>query len=72
MCKATILAQQAILEVTPDALFIQSESTTYFHQEGPSVHRETYFENQKRFIALDLIYGHDVSAMVMNGFCKTA
>jgi hypothetical protein len=32
--KANILAMHAILEVRPDALFIQSESTEYFHAES--------------------------------------
>lgn len=64
MCQATILAQQAILEVTPHALFVHSESTSYFHEEGPSVHNITYFKNQLRFTALDLIYGHDISGLI--------
>jgi beta-glucosidase/6-phospho-beta-glucosidase/beta-galactosidase len=64
MCKATILAEQAILKVQPAALFIQSESTTFYHQADPAVHRKAYFDNQRRFLALDLIYGRDVSALV--------
>lgn len=64
MCQATILAEQAILQVQPDALFVQSESTTYYHQESPQTHREAYFDNQKRFVALDLIYGHDVNGLI--------
>ena len=33
--KANVLAMQAILTVRPDALFIQSESSEYFHAENP-------------------------------------
>ncbi len=33
--KANVLAMQAILEVRPDAIFIQSESSEYFHAENP-------------------------------------
>lgn len=30
-----MLAMRAILEVRPDAIFIQSESSEYFHAESP-------------------------------------
>jgi beta-glucosidase/6-phospho-beta-glucosidase/beta-galactosidase len=63
MCKATILAEEAILKVQPMALFVQSESTSYFHQASPAAHQHAYLYNQKRFLALDLIYGHDVSGL---------
>lgn len=63
MCKATLLAEQEILKVQPEALFVQSESTSYFHQASPAAHHAAYLENQKRFLALDLIYGHDVSGL---------
>jgi hypothetical protein len=36
LVKANILAMHAILKVRPDALFIQSESTEYFHAESPA------------------------------------
>ena len=35
LVKANVLAMQAILEVRPDAIFIQSESSEYFHAENP-------------------------------------
>ena len=34
--KANVLAMHAILEVRPDAIFIQSESSEYFHAENPA------------------------------------
>jgi len=34
--KANVLAMQAILDVRPDAIFIQSESSEYFHAENPA------------------------------------
>ncbi len=34
--KANVMAMRAILEVRPDAIFIQSESTEYFHAENPA------------------------------------
>lgn len=64
MCKATILAEQAILQVRRDAQFVQSESSTYFHPVVPEARGKAGFYNQWRFIALDLCYGCDVSSRV--------
>lgn len=61
LCKANVLAMQAILEVQPDATFIQSESSEYFHAEDPSCRKFADFYNEKRFLSLDLSYGHPVS-----------
>ena len=36
LCKANVLAMHAVLEVQPRAIFIQSESTEFFHPEKPS------------------------------------
>src|SRR5947208_6807413 len=33
--RANVLAMRAILEVRPDAIFVQSESTEYFHAQSP-------------------------------------
>jgi len=60
LCKANVLAMRAILEVRPDAIFIQSESSEYFHAESPSVMRQANILNEKRFLSLDLTYGHPV------------
>ena len=62
LCKANIMAMQAILEVRADTTFIQSESTEYFHAENPDVLTQTHFLNEKRFLSLDLTYGYPVSA----------
>ena len=61
LCKANVLAMQAIAEVQPDATFIQSESSEYFHAEDPDCRAKADFLNEKRFLALDLSYGHPVS-----------
>jgi len=61
LCKANILAMLAILEVQPEATFIQSESTEYFHAEDPSCRAQADFLNEKRFLSLDLSYGHPVT-----------
>lgn len=62
LCKANIMAMQAILEVRADTTFIQSESTEYFHAESPDVRSQAHFLNEKRFLSLDLTYGYPVSA----------
>jgi beta-glucosidase/6-phospho-beta-glucosidase/beta-galactosidase len=62
MCKATVLAMRAILERQPEAVFIQSESSQYFHAEKPECLEQAGFLNERRFLALDLTYGHPLSA----------
>jgi beta-glucosidase/6-phospho-beta-glucosidase/beta-galactosidase len=60
LCKANVLASQQILKVQPETYFIQSESSEYFHAEDPSCQAQCDFLNQKRFLSLDLTYGHSV------------
>ncbi|TFV98647.1 glycoside hydrolase family 1 protein [Oxalobacteraceae bacterium OM1] len=60
--KANVLAMQAILKVRPDALFIQSESTEYFHAESPAAIRPAELANSRRFLSLDLNYGRRVDS----------
>jgi beta-glucosidase/6-phospho-beta-glucosidase/beta-galactosidase len=62
--KANVLAMRAILEVRPDAIFIQSESTEHFHPECPLALPHAEHRNAERFLTLDLNYGRRVcSAM---------
>jgi beta-glucosidase/6-phospho-beta-glucosidase/beta-galactosidase len=60
--KANVLAMQAILEVRPDALFIQSESSEYFHADNPAAIRPAELANSRRFLSLDLNYGRRVDS----------
>jgi beta-glucosidase/6-phospho-beta-glucosidase/beta-galactosidase len=60
LCRANVLAMRAILEVQPDAIFIQSESSEYFHPDKPHCACHADFLNEKRFLALDLTYGHSL------------
>ncbi|HTW94071.1 MAG TPA: family 1 glycosylhydrolase [Tepidisphaeraceae bacterium] len=60
--KAAILSMRAILEIRPDAIFIFSESTEYVHPGSPKMVKRAQFMNERRFLSLDLIFGHDVSA----------
>ena len=61
LCKANMLAMHAILKVRQDAIFIQSESSEYFHPMRPEVQKHADFLNRKRFLALDLTYGYPIS-----------
>ena len=64
LCKANVLAMHAILEINPSAIFIQSESSQYFHAEDPGCEDHARRYNEKRFLALDLTYGHHVNATI--------
>jgi beta-glucosidase/6-phospho-beta-glucosidase/beta-galactosidase len=64
LCNANVLAMHAILEERPDAIFIQSESTQYFHPEAPNCQDYARRFNEKRFLAFDLTYGQHVNATI--------
>lgn len=60
--KANVMAMRAILEVRPDAIFIQSESSEYFHAENPAAIQPAEIMNARRFLSLDLNYGRRVDS----------
>jgi beta-glucosidase/6-phospho-beta-glucosidase/beta-galactosidase len=60
--KASILSMRAILDLRPDAIFVFSESTEYVHPGSPQLVAQAHFMNERRFLSLDLLFGHDVSA----------
>jgi beta-glucosidase/6-phospho-beta-glucosidase/beta-galactosidase len=62
LCRANLLAVEAILKERGDALFIQSESAEFFHQgsQEPEVVARADFENQRRFLSFDFLYSHPV------------
>ncbi|WP_230533071.1 family 1 glycosylhydrolase [Microvirga roseola] len=60
--KANVLAMERILKVRPDALFIQSESSEYFHAENPKAIKPAEIMNSRRFLSLDLNYGRRVDS----------
>ncbi len=64
LARANLLAEEAILQARQyaDTLFIQSESTEYFHAPNPEAAGRADLLNEKRFLSLDLCYGHDVRA----------
>lgn len=64
LVRASLLAEEAILTVRPDALFIQSEASEYFHARSPQSQPRAAFLNEQRFLSLDLSYGHDVPGLM--------
>jgi len=59
---ANLLAMREILKVRPDAIFIQSESTEYFHAQSPAAIGPAEARNEERFLSLDLNYGRRVGS----------
>jgi beta-glucosidase len=57
-----VLAMHAILEARPDAIFVQSESSEYFHAESPEAIGPAESRNAQRFLSLDLSYGKRVDS----------
>ena len=75
LSKANVMAMHAILKIQPDATFIQSESTEYFHATEPKALPLARFLNQKRFLSLDLTYGFPLNVtmyeyLLENGMTK--
>jgi beta-glucosidase/6-phospho-beta-glucosidase/beta-galactosidase len=62
MVRANVLAMRAILEVRPDAMFVQSESSEHYHPVLPGAVAKAEFHNLHRYLSLDLNYGHQVDA----------
>jgi beta-glucosidase/6-phospho-beta-glucosidase/beta-galactosidase len=60
--KANVLAMSCILEIRPDAIFVQSESTEYFHAENPAAIGPAEHMNARRYLSLDLNYGRRVDS----------
>ncbi|MFL6580631.1 MAG: family 1 glycosylhydrolase [Burkholderiales bacterium] len=55
--KANVLAMHNIISIRPDAIFVQSESSEYFHAENPRAIRPAEIMNSRRYLSLDLNYG---------------
>jgi beta-glucosidase len=62
LVQANVRAMHAILDVRPDAIFVQSESTEYFHAENPRAIKPAEILNAERFLSLDLNYGRRVDS----------
>ena len=60
--KANVMAMREILKRRPDAIFIQSESSEYYHADSPAAIGPAETLNAKRFLSLDLNYGRRVNS----------
>jgi beta-glucosidase/6-phospho-beta-glucosidase/beta-galactosidase len=62
LARASIAMTDAILAVRPDAIFVNSESSEFCQAccPDPEIQRIAAFENERRFLPLDLIYGHPI------------
>jgi beta-glucosidase len=60
--KANVLGMIEILKRRPDAIFIQSESSEYFHADSPAAIHPAEVMNSMRFLSLDLNYGRRVDS----------
>jgi beta-glucosidase/6-phospho-beta-glucosidase/beta-galactosidase len=62
--KANVLAMIEILRRRHDAIFIQSESSEYFHPDSPAAIPRAEVLNAQRFLTLDLNYGRAVNSVM--------
>jgi beta-glucosidase/6-phospho-beta-glucosidase/beta-galactosidase len=60
--KANVLGMNEILKRRADAIFIQSESSEYFHADSPKAIHTAELMNSRRFLSLDLNYGRRVDS----------
>ncbi len=70
LCEGNVMAMQNILQVQPEATFIQSESSEYFHAMDPRAVPLARFLNQKRFLSLDLTYGYPLNVTMYEYLLK--
>jgi beta-glucosidase/6-phospho-beta-glucosidase/beta-galactosidase len=73
--KANVLGMLEILKHRADAIFIQSESSEYFHADSPAAIHNAELMNSRRFLSLDLNYGRRVDSdmyeyLMDNGMTK--
>ena len=72
LAAASIEMTGAIQAVRSDAVFINSESSEFYQPCCPDddIQRTAEFENERRFLPLDLIYSHGVSPVMRNHLKK--
>lgn len=66
LADACVAMTDAILAVRPDAIFVNSESSEFSQPccPDPEIQRIAEFENERRFLPLDLLYAHQVSQVM--------
>jgi hypothetical protein len=75
MCLMNVLGMDAISRRCNEPIFIQSESSEYWHPAHPEMIESARFWNRLRFLPLDLTYGHDIRVslydhLLANGFTR--
>lgn len=62
LAKAAVLVIEAVLKERPDAIFVNNESSEFYQPccPNPEIEHIADFENQRRFIPLDLLYSNPV------------
>lgn len=70
-CKATVLAMQAIRQVSPQAKLVQTEDLgkTY---STPALQYQANFDNHRRWLAFDLLCGKVNQQHVLWDYCRTS
>jgi beta-glucosidase/6-phospho-beta-glucosidase/beta-galactosidase len=63
VARASVLMEHEIVAERPDAIFVHSESGEFYQPccPDPEVMRIAAFENERRFLPLDLLYAHPVA-----------
>lgn len=63
LARASVLMMEAIQRERPDAIFVNSESSEFYQACCPDqrVRGIAGFENERRFLPLDLLYAHPVA-----------
>ena len=63
MARASVSMTDCVLRQRPDAVFVNSESGEYYQPccPDPEIQALAEFENERRFLPLDLLYAHEVS-----------
>ena len=71
MARASVLMRQTILNARPDAIFVNNESSEFYQPccPDPEVQRVADFENERRFLPLDLIHARPVGE-TMRGYLR--
>jgi beta-glucosidase len=77
LARANVEAMLAILAVRQDALFVQAESSEYYHPGRPDLQDEAELFNSRKFLPLDLNYGRRLGSGMLtyvldNGLAEDA
>ena len=67
LASASVAMTDAILAETPDAVFVNSESSEFYQPccPDPQIEALAELENERRFLPLDLLYAHEVSSRML-------